>query len=171
MKRYIKNDEIRFANEIVVAKEGIKYYNPPETMILADGWAVYMEEPTLDEVKEQKIRELEAYNNSPEINIFYINDEPCPWMDCNERAIAINTCNACKKKGMNEITYYIGDSFKTLPIDFVLDTLADLDIYAMMSMNVTAQHRNRIKALGTIDEVRSYDFTTDYPQILNFKTK
>lgn len=42
MKRYTKDNEIKYANRIVVIKDGMQIINPTEEMILADGWLEYV---------------------------------------------------------------------------------------------------------------------------------
>lgn len=167
MKRYIKNNEIRYANQIVVSKNGFDYYNPTENMILSDGWVEYVPpiiEPTLEEVKAQKIGEVEMYNMSEDVNTFSINGQPQKWLDCNERSVARNTCGALQRKGQTQV-FFGGAMY---PIEFALDCLDDLDIYAMETMASTEVHKANINALATKEEVEAYDFTQGYPETLNF---
>lgn len=53
MKQYIKDNQIKYANRIVVNKDGFNIYNPTEEQILADGWVEYVaptpEPPTAEE--------------------------------------------------------------------------------------------------------------------------
>lgn len=42
MKRYTKDGQIKYANRIVVNKDGFNIYNPTEEQILADGWVEYV---------------------------------------------------------------------------------------------------------------------------------
>lgn len=42
MKQYIKDNEIKYANYIVVNKDGMQTINPTEEQILADGWVEYI---------------------------------------------------------------------------------------------------------------------------------
>ena len=42
MKLYTKNNEIKYANRIVVIKDGMQIINPTEEQILADGWVEYV---------------------------------------------------------------------------------------------------------------------------------
>ena len=42
MKRYTKNNEIKYANRIVVIRDGMQVINPTEEQILADGWVEYV---------------------------------------------------------------------------------------------------------------------------------
>lgn len=42
MKQYTKDGQIKYANRIVVNKDGFNIYNPTEEQILADGWVEYV---------------------------------------------------------------------------------------------------------------------------------
>ena len=58
MKRYIKDGQIKFRNQIVIRQGGRQYINPQEDMIIADGWEEYIE-PTPTE-EEQRAAEKSA---------------------------------------------------------------------------------------------------------------
>lgn len=80
MKKYIKNNEIRPANQIVCKEirqeeiEGVvqdveyNIYNPSEEMILSDGWEIY---DNSQELYEEKVVELirERYTVNQELAI------------------------------------------------------------------------------------------------------
>lgn len=42
MKQYTKDGQIKYANRIVVIKDGMQIINPTEEQILADGWVEYV---------------------------------------------------------------------------------------------------------------------------------
>lgn len=42
MKQYIKDNTIKYANNIVIKKDGMQIINPSEELILADGWVEYI---------------------------------------------------------------------------------------------------------------------------------
>lgn len=42
MKQYTKDGQIKYANRIVINKDGFNIYNPTEEHILADGWVEYV---------------------------------------------------------------------------------------------------------------------------------
>lgn len=42
MKQYIKDNTIKYANNIVIKKDGMQIINPSEELILADGWVEYV---------------------------------------------------------------------------------------------------------------------------------
>ena len=59
MKRYIKDGQIKFRNQIVIIKDGRQIINPREEMILADGWEEYIEPtPTEEEQRAAEIRRM-----------------------------------------------------------------------------------------------------------------
>jgi hypothetical protein len=41
MKLYIKDNKVKYANNIVIKKDGMQIINPSEELILADGWVEY----------------------------------------------------------------------------------------------------------------------------------
>lgn len=53
MKQYIKNGIIKFANNIIVKRDGMQVINPSEELILADGWVEYAP-PTIDPTERKK---------------------------------------------------------------------------------------------------------------------
>ena len=68
MKQYIKDNKIKYRNEIVICKNGVQVINPTEEMILADGWQEFVVPkaepcvPTYEERVEQLIREKYSIN-------------------------------------------------------------------------------------------------------------
>lgn len=68
MKRYIKDDKIKFRNEIVICRDGVQVINPTDEMLLADGWNKYMLPqtepivPSYEERVEQLVRERYTIN-------------------------------------------------------------------------------------------------------------
>jgi hypothetical protein len=57
MKQYIKNNQVKARQDIVIVKDGMRTINPTEEMILAYGWVEYV--PSTIEVEaEQKEEEL-----------------------------------------------------------------------------------------------------------------
>ena len=76
MKKYTKDNRIKFRSDIVIHKNGKQIINPTEEMLLADGWVEYlMPEPTAEELlaqaKADKVREIETYDTSSAVNEFF----------------------------------------------------------------------------------------------------
>lgn len=57
MNLYIKNNQVKPINQIVLIKDGMQIFNPTENMIIENGWVKY-EAPELTE-KEQQLIESE----------------------------------------------------------------------------------------------------------------
>ena len=68
MKRYIKNNKVKFRNEIVVVRNSAQVINPSEEMIFSDGWQEFVVPEseqciaTYEERVEQLIREKYSVN-------------------------------------------------------------------------------------------------------------
>lgn len=68
MKRYIKDNKVKFRNEIIIVRNGVQVINPSEEMILSYGWQEYVVSeaepcmPTYEERVEQLIREKYSVN-------------------------------------------------------------------------------------------------------------
>lgn len=68
MKRYIKNNKVKFRNEIIICQNGAQVINPTEEMILSVGWQEFVASdaepciPTYEERVEQLIREKYSIN-------------------------------------------------------------------------------------------------------------
>lgn len=60
MKRYTKDNEIKYANRIVVIKDGMQIINPTEEQIIAAGWVEYVA-PTPEPLTAEEEIEAAAY--------------------------------------------------------------------------------------------------------------
>lgn len=187
MKRYIKNidgkDVIKYSNEIIVIhgeNNEWQTINPSEELILSDGWVEYVVEPYIpteeelfNRAKKDKIREVERYDNSEEVNICYIKygENQLPyWADKNERSVLKTAINDCLTIGRE--TYRLDlrdlDIYLTLPCELLLTMLAQLEVYAIDCYNTTSDHLHNINLLTTKEEIDNYDYTVNYPEKLIF---
>ena len=73
MKQYIKENKVKFRNDIILVRNGVQVINPSEDMILSDGWYEFVAPEaehcmqTYEERVEQLIRE--KYSVSQELAI------------------------------------------------------------------------------------------------------
>ena len=185
MKRYIKDGQIKFRNQIVLhgtrtikGKDGkekevrTQIINPKEEMILADGWVEYVTpEPTDEELlsraKRNKVREIEAYDTSEEVNCFHMQGQSM-WLDKSTRAGLMLRFQAEQTMGMTETTLWYGSMMYTLPLESAFGMLMSLEMYASQCYDNTQRHLANVNALQTIEEVESYDYREGYPQKLEF---
>jgi hypothetical protein len=174
MKLYYKeiNGKPFYKNsyEIVISNNGMNTYNPTEEMILADGWKEYIQpvkEKTIDDAKYEKLEDLNAYDNSRSVNIFYVKGMPM-WLDKATRAGLMLRFNAEIGAGKEDTSlWYEGNEFP-LKLQDAINMLYSIELYASACYDNTQKHKANIDKLETIEDVEAYDFTTDYPEHLNF---
>ena len=156
---------IKSANKIVIRKDGMQTINPSEEQILADGWAEYIKPeymPILDDVKEFKIKEILAYDNSSAVNQFTIGGIPM-WLDKATRAGLLLRFEAESKVGREETTLWNEGVSYTLPLADAMQMLIALELYASECYDNTQRHLAEVSKLETIAEVEAYDYTIGYP--------
>lgn len=102
MKRYIKNNKVKFRNEIVICRNDVQVINPTEEMIFFDGWQEFVApeaepyKPTYEEYVEQLIRER-----------YSLNQELAIQRQCETKPEEFEEyfafCEKCKAKAKSEI--------------------------------------------------------------------
>lgn len=157
---------------IVIEKNGLQTINPTESMLLEDGWVKYIK-PEISEseklyiAKDNKVLEILEYDKSSNVNIFKVNSLPV-WLDKETRAGLMLRLQAEEMIGKETTTlWYEGISF-TLTLIQAKQMLYAIENYASMCYDRTQEHLVAVKSLGTIKEVEDYDFTTGYPETLDF---
>lgn len=176
MKQYIKDNKILNQNKIVITvnNDGLEtqIINPSEDILLEHGWVEYIKpEPTAEELlaeaKEMKVREIEHYDSSIEVNEFFINDIPV-WLDKATRAglmLRFQSELAMKKENT---TLWYNDMMFELPINSAVAMLYAIENYASQCYDNTHMHISEINKLTTIDEIEAYNYRIGYPDKLHF---
>ena len=174
MKRYIKDETIKPADRIIVIKDGMQIINPTEEQILADGWELYVEpvhEPTLEEVKQQKIDQIIVYDSSSVVNEFFVNGISM-WYKADKRATIRNLIESTIKTGGDKTTLWTEEE-PIIPLEVdcesALMMLAQLEVYAGNCLAITQSHKANVEALTTKEEVEAYDYTVGYPEKPRFE--
>ena len=129
-------------------------HEPTEDEIMADYNASVeaVNRMALQQAQRQKIREIDAYNDSDSVNGFYING-----------------AKAKQTLGAETMSQWLGGQEFTLPPDTAIFLYAQIESYALDCQNVTEQHKAAILALNTVEEVDAYDITAGYPEMLKFE--
>lgn len=122
--------------------------------------------PTLFEIKNILLSLQKEYDNSSEVNSFYINGKRI-WFDKATRVGIVNAINLQKELGNNTYTIWFNNISIKLDINRALNILAMIENYASICYNVTQKHINEIKKLSSIEECLNYDITANYPTTLN----
>lgn len=163
------------ASEIVIRKGGMVTTNPTEEMILADGWTEYVappvpeptEEELLQRAKIRKKQEIEAYDKSDEVNLFYIGDTPM-WLDKETRTGLMLRFQAEISLGNENTTLWANGVQYPLPLATAVQMLYALEVYASACYDNTQRHLSEAETLATIEAIEAYDYTWGYPDKLRF---
>jgi hypothetical protein len=181
MKLYEKiidgKQHIMPAKKIIIKNDGMQTINPTEEMILADGWVEYVTpvyEPTIEDYRRDKIREIERHDSSPEVNKCYINTagtELSYWANKSERISLKSAVNDCIIMNRNTYRLDLRDIGLSVDIDCnkLLEMLSALELYAIDCYNKTTDHIFNVNNLNTIEEIKNYDYRSGYPEKLIFE--
>lgn len=126
-------------------------------------------ERTLEDAKQEMIRKIDSYDSSSNINQFIINDSIPAWFTVEERSNYKNSIDSAKVLNIEELSFFVGDTVLSIDTDLAEKMLATIQMYADTCFIVTKQHKLKVNSLSTIEEVDQYDYTTGYPDKLNFK--
>ena len=145
---------------------------PSEQQLTEWGYEEWVEPaPTPEELlaraKADKIAELEAYDASEAVNSFSVDGKQM-WLDAQTRQQLRISLDAMQQAGRETVTKWFDGEQYTYPISLWYQMLAAVEVYASDALNVTESHRADINALTTIQEIEGYDYTTGYPEKLEF---
>ena len=173
MKRYIKDDVIKFSNEVIIkefgsiTEDGTQLYRyhlaKNEEEILNNGWLPY---ENIDDEKQEKMHQVIEYDKSIDVNSFFINGVQS-WIDRDTRASVAYSTNIRLRNGFESTTLWLNGVPFEIQCQLLIQLLDSLEIYALDCYNVTEQHKQNIMNLQTYNDVINYDFTVGYPEKLN----
>lgn len=122
--------------------------------------------PSIDDIKKYLLSLQEEYDNSAEVNSFYLNGKRV-WLDKATRVGLFNILNL-EKEAEKETTVLW---FKNAPIEVgvnkALELLTAVEMYAKKCYDITQQHLYNIHKLETIEDCLAFDITSGYPNKLN----
>lgn len=124
-------------------------------------------ERTIEMAKAEKIAEIDSYDTSDAVNSFTF-DGQTMWIDKATRVGLVNAIECTMTMGEENITFGIQNVSVTLPCATAIKMMAALEVYALQCYNVTLAHKNAVNALTFVDDVDAYDYTTGYPDKLEF---
>lgn len=177
---FFSGNILRTQEEIDGEIQNVVIYNPTEEMILAAGWMIYEPpvepepEPTEEELteraREDKLMEINAYDNSNRVNIFYLAGQPL-WLDAQTRQTLRISIESYQAMGIESVTKWFGGQQYIFPTVAWLQMLVALEVYAAEALNVTEQHRVEVQNLTTREEIEAYDVTVGYPEPLDLSAE
>lgn len=119
----------------------------------------------LSVAKQTVLKELAAYDISPEINSFNVNGTTA-WYDKATRVGLMNSITIVKSLGYKTTTLWLGDIKYVLDCDRAIELLSKIEMYALECYNRTAAHRQALEELTDIADVLQYDYKSGYPKKL-----
>lgn len=174
MASYI-NDNNEFYNGRSIVYDGQLIINPSVEQLVAAGYhEVIPPEPTeeqlLEDAKRDKLMEIDGYDESNEVNLFYLGGNPM-WLDAQTRQTLRISIESYQAMGMETATKWFGGQQFTFPTSAWLMMLNSLEVYAAEALNVTEAHKAAVNAMTSIEDIEAYDITAGYPEKLNLTTE
>lgn len=143
--------------------EYLKYVTDTKLMVKRD-----LEiEAQITLARQKKLNDISAYDKSDNVNSFSINGQPA-WLDRETRMSVYYSTNQEKAEGNVNTTVWLGGMSITLPCDNALAMLSQLEVYAKKCYNRTAEHKAAVMTLSSVEDIEAYDYTTGYPEKLDF---
>ena len=121
----------------------------------------------VDAAKAYVDAEITAYDQSENVNQLSVNGIDV-WFGPDERAKIKQGVESCKSTGRETYDVAWNGLRISVACDNALAILAQIEVYALDCLNVTAKHKAAVEKLTGIEEVLAYDYTTEYPEKLSF---
>jgi hypothetical protein len=150
----------------------VNIINPTEEQMLNAGWQIWVDPEPSDEeklrvTKDQKLVQIANYDASPSVEEFTISGVPM-WLGHELRQQIRTSADAYTAMGYENMTKVFNGQEFTFPITTWLQMLNALEIYAAEALNTTERHKNAVMDMDNIQDVTDYDYTTGYPEKLEF---
>lgn len=121
----------------------------------------------LNAKKKSLLKAINEYDNSSSVNSFFINGTEF-WLDKATRVGLMNSLSIEKDAGKIDTLLYMNGTELEVPINVALAFLAQIELYALSCYRQTEAHKKAVSLLETVSDAENYDFTTGYPEKLNF---
>ena len=122
--------------------------------------------PNIKEIKELLLSLQAEYDNSAEVNSFYLNDKRV-WLDKATRVGLFNILNIEKASNTETTTLWFSNTSIEIQVDKAIALLTMVEKYAKQCFDNTQKHYVEINQLKSIEDCLQYDITAGYPDILN----
>ena len=126
-------------------------------------------EPSLADVKAQKLAEISVYDASDAVNSFTIDGKNI-WLSKDTRLALRQRFVAEQASGIKSTTLWYGTDQFNISVSDALDMLNAIEIYACKCYDITAAHKAVVQSMTDIEDILSYDFKVGYPDKLSFTT-
>ena len=176
LKRYIKDDVIKYANEIIIRNEQSQIINPTEEMLINDGWVEYIYVPEVIEItdeerlkiaRESLYERINSYDQSNAVNAFYMMGVEM-WLDKSTRVGLMLRFQSENAMGIKTTSLWYGNESYELPIENAMQMLYLLEMYASNCYDNTQRHIANVANLENIEDIENYNYFEGYPDKLKF---
>lgn len=130
------------------------------------------DKPVVDklvEAKNNKLREIRAYDQSKEVNGFVVNNSITTWLSVQERLNYKQSVEAAKLLGEKTLDFLIEGTPFSITTEQAEYMLAMIQRYADKCFIVTEQHKANVNAMTLVEQIESYDHKEGYPEMLKFE--
>lgn len=124
--------------------------------------------PNVKEIKKLLLPLQAEYDNSAEVNSFYLNGKRV-WFDKDTRVGLFNLLNIEKASNTETTTLWFSNTSIEIQVDKAIALLTTVEKYAKQCYDNTQKHYVEINQLESIEDCLQYDITAGYPDILNIK--
>lgn len=129
-------------------------------------------ERTLEDAKNEKIADIDAYDNSEAVNGFSIDGIPGTyWFTAQERTVYKQSIDSAKLLNKPTVSVFLGETPVTLPVEKAEYLMAVIQDYADNCSLVTTRHKLTVQKLDSIEKVDTYNFTIGYPKNLELNLR
>lgn len=126
-------------------------------------------EPSLSDVKAQKLAEISVYDASDAVNSFTIDGKNI-WLSKDTRLALRQRFIAEKASGIKNTSLWYGAEQFNLSVSDALPMLNAIELYACKCYDITAAHKAAVQSMTDIEDILGYDFRVGYPDKLSFTT-
>lgn len=133
--------------------------------------------PTMSEEVKQRfsqrgammrlLSKIRNYDKSSQINQFTIGENKL-WLDKATRASLLVRIEAERLAGKTSTTFWSNSNEYSMPLDEAKSIINAVEIYASECYDNTQRHLRAAKSLATVEEIKSYDYKSGYPNKLSF---
>lgn len=166
LKAYVDEEKSSLYDRWTISTKRDIQYDEIERRIKID-FGLEEEDTPLSKQKRKLLKEIDAYDASDEVNSFILNGIKV-WLNKDTRVGLMNSLTIEKNAGKEESTLWFNNICITINCDAAIQMLSALELYALTCYNVTAEHKVAVEGLTDLDEAMTYDYTTGYPEKLNF---
>lgn len=115
--------------------------------------------------KAKLLEDIDAWDKGGEVNAFVVNGEDA-WLDKGTRVGLMNSATIAKGAGQTEVPLWLNDKSFSVKPDTLTSMLSNVEIYAMMCYNKTAEHKAAVESLESVEDICGYDYKEGYPEKL-----